>query len=220
MSESSGDSRAAATSTAGWPAGVVGFTLAYMAASVVGAVASGNREFVFYIVVMCLLLAIVAAIHRRVRYSRVVLWGLSLWGLAHMAGGLLPVPASWPINGEHRVLYSWWVIPDLLKYDQIVHAYGFGVTTLACWEGLAGILRRAGEQDVQPTLGRLTLCAAAAMGFGALNEVVEFAATLLVPETNVGGYINTGWDLVSNLVGAVLAAVAIRMFSSRRAGRG
>jgi hypothetical protein len=61
----------------------------------------------------------------------------------------------------------------------------------------------------------LTLCAAGGMGFGALNEIVEFVAVLSVPSTNVGGYINTGWDLVSNLVGCVLAAVAIRVCSRR-----
>ena len=44
------------------------------------------------------------------------------------------------------------------------------------------------------------LCAAAGSGFGALNEVVEFIAVLTIPETNVGGYENTGWDLVANLV--------------------
>ena len=55
----------------------------------------------------------------------------------------------------------------------------------------------------------MVLSGAAALGFGALNEVVEFAATMLVPETNVGGYENTGWDLVSNLVGVLLATGAI-----------
>jgi len=65
--------------------------------------------------------------------------------------------------------------------------------------------------------GLLVLCAAAGMGFGALNEVIEFAATILVPETNVGGYMNTGWDLVSNLVGCVLAAVIIRLTYNRSA---
>jgi len=182
-----------------------------MAISIVASLATGNREFVFYIVVMFVLMAAIAAVHRRVRLSRTALWGLSLWGLAHMAGGMAPVPAGWPINGEHRVLYSWWLIPNLLKYDQVVHAFGFGVTTLVCWEGLRSLLIDAGRPDPQPSLGSLTLCAAAAMGFGALNEVVEFVATLLVPETNVGGYINTGWDLVSNLCGTVLAALAIRM---------
>lgn len=194
-----------------WPTGVIAFTLTYMAVSIVASLATGNREFVFYIVVMFVLMGAVAAVHRRVRLSSTALWGLSLWGLAHMAGGMAPVPESWPVNGEHRVLYSWWLIPNLLKYDQIVHAFGFGVTTLVCWEGLRSLLINAGRPDPQPGLGSLTLCAAAAMGFGALNEVVEFIATLLVPETNVGGYVNTGWDLVSNLCGAVLAALAIRL---------
>ena len=53
------------------------------------------------------------------------------------------------------------------------------------------------------------------MGFGALNEVIEFAATLTVPETNVGGYRNTGWDLVSNLVGTSIASIAIWLAASR-----
>ena len=60
----------------------------------------------------------------------------------------------------------------------------------------------------------LTLVTAAGMGFGAMNEVVEFIATLTMPETNVGGYVNTGWDLVSNLVGCVFAAILIRLRSS------
>lgn len=56
------------------------------------------------------------------------------------------------------------------------------------------------------------------MGFGALNEVVEFCATLLVPDTNVGDYANTGWDLVSNFAGTLLAAGAIRLARSRTPG--
>ena len=79
------------------------------------------------------------------------------------------------------MLYSLWLIPDLLKYDHVVHAYGFGVTTLACWEGLCAILtaqRNQVESSVPvPTLGMLTLCGAASLGFGALNEVVEFFLT-------------------------------------------
>jgi hypothetical protein len=107
------------------------------------------------------------------------------------------------------VLYSLWLIPDLLKYDHVVHAYGFGVTTVVCWEGLCAILTaqkgRLESFVPVPTLGILTLCRAASMGFGGLNEVIEFFLTLTLPETNIGGYINTGWDLVSNLVGVTLA---------------
>jgi hypothetical protein len=114
-------------------------------------------------------------------------------------------------------LYSWWLIPGYLKFDHVVHAFGFGVTTLVCWEGLRAIV--AGQDDralVRPTAGMLVLSGAAALGFGALNEVVEFAATLLVPETNVGGYVNTGWDLVANAVGATIAACSIRIAAGQK----
>ena len=186
------------------------FTAAYMLAAAAGAMASGNREFLFYIAVMLVLVGVVAALHLRMGLPESALWALSIWGLAHMAGGLVPIPDGWPVHGPNRVLYSLWMIPDRLKYDQVVHAYGFGVTTWICWLGLKSTLVGAGVAAT-PTIGRLLLVWAAGQGFGALNEVIEFAATLLVPETNVGGYRNTGWDLVANLVGATLAVLAIAL---------
>ncbi len=187
---------------------VVGFTLTYLVAALGLAFARGNFEFLFYIGVMLVLIAVVWVVHRSVSLSSAVLWGLSIWGLAHMAGGLLTVPADWPVQAESRVLYTLWLIPDRLKYDQIIHAYGFGITTWVCWQGLRGAFRRRGTVVV-PAFGLLVLAVAAGLGFGALNEVVEFAATRLVPETNVGGYENTGWDLVANTLGAVVAATLI-----------
>lgn len=190
------------------------FTGVYMIASAVGAVVLGNREFVFYIAVMVVLMGVVWGVHHSVGLSRGALWALSLWGLAHMAGGLVRIPPGWPALGG-RVLYNLWLVPGLLKYDQVVHAYGFGVTTWVCWQGLAAAFANRGLA-LRPTAGLLVLVAAAGMGFGALNEVVEFVATRLVPETNVGGYENTGWDLVANLVGAAATAVAVRLLDRRR----
>lgn len=189
-----------------WP--VILFTAAYLTAALAGVILTGNGEFVFYLVIMLVLIAVVAAVHDRVHFSRTVLWALSIWGALHMAGGLLPVPERWPINGEIRVLYSWWLVPGYLKYDHLIHAFGFGVTTLVCWEGMRAAFRPYLTPGVrlQPSLGLVTLCAAASIGFGALNEIIEFAATLMMPQTNVGGYENTGWDLVSNLVGAIAVA--------------
>ena len=190
------------------------FTLAYLLIATVGALASGNSEFVFYIVVMVILVALVGVVHVHIGLPESAPWALRIWGLAHIAGGLIPVPADWPTHGPNHVLYSLWLIPERLKYDQVVHAYGFGVTTWICWLGLQSTLSGAGI-DPAPTAGRLVLAWAAGQGFGALNEVIEFAATLMVPNTNVGGYLNTGWDLVSNLVGATLAVLII-WFSYRR----
>lgn len=211
MALNTADSSTAATSNDPvWPVGMLAFTLLYMTAAVVGAILTANVEFVFYIAVMVVLIGAMAAVHQRVGFSGAVLWGLSFWGLAHMAGGLVPVPQSWPINGEIRVLYSWWIVPGWIKYDHVVHAYGFGVTTWVCWQGLKAALRpHTLGAPLRPSPGMLLLCAAAANGFGALNELVEFVATLLVPRTNVGGYVNTGWDLVANGVGSAVAAVLI-----------
>lgn len=193
------------------------FVVAYLLVSAAAAAAAGNAEFVFYLVVMCVLALAVIDVHRRVQLSTGLLWSLALWGLMHMAGGLLPVPADWPIHGDIAVLYSLWLIPEVIKYDHLTHAFGFGVTTWLCWQGLRRLLSvRAGVElaHVRPTFGAMVLCAAAGMGFGALNEVVEFMAVLMMPSTNVGGYHNTGWDLVANLFGCVAAAVIIRWSGS------
>lgn len=190
--------------------GVFAFTGLYMTAAVVGAITQRNGEFVFYIAVMLILIGVFTFVHWRAPLTTSLIWGLSVWGLLHMAGGLTPLPNGWPYDGEHQVFYSWWIIPERLKYDQVLHAYGFGLMTVLCWHVLRSGLWRATKIRLQPTLGILTLCAAAGIGFGALNEVIEFIAVLTLPDTNIGGYENTGWDLVSNLVGAVLAAGLIR----------
>jgi hypothetical protein len=189
-----------------WPVAL--FTSVYLVGALLTAVQSSNYEFLLYIGVVVLMMGVVWVVHGRVALTSGALWCLSIWGLAHMAGGLVVVPESWPVMGTNRVLYSLWLIPDRLKYDHVVHAYGFGVTTWVCWQGLRAALGGR-HQRVRPTPGLMLLCAAAGLGFGALNEVIEFAATLLVPETNVGGYLNTGWDLVANLFGATVAVTAI-----------
>lgn len=188
------------------------FTAIYLIAAALATLSERNFEFVFYLVTMLLMIAAVYVVHRRIGISNGVLWGLSLWGLLHMIGGLVPIPGDWSQNtdpGVGGVVYNWWLIPDHLKYDQIIHAYGFAITTWLCWQGLSSIARTQNDEPLRPTLGLMTLCAAAGMGFGALNEIIEFIATLTLPQTNVGGYINTGWDLVYNMIGSIIAASMI-----------
>lgn len=182
------------------------FTLAYVAAAAPYALWRGNVEFLFYIAVLAAIAGALLALHRRVALQGATLWCLSVWGLLHLAGGLVPLP------GETRVLYNLWLVAERLKFDQVVHAFGFGVTTWVCWQALCRLTGAA-----RPSFGRLALCVAAGMGFGALNEVVEFVATLLVPDTNVGGYRNTGWDLIANLAGSSAAAAWIFLRTKRPA---
>jgi hypothetical protein len=192
---------------------VLAFTLGYLLPAAVVCLQGGNREFILYLGVMLLLIPAVAWLHSQVRLHVATLWGLSLWGLAHLAGGLVNIPEAWP-HEDSTVLYDWWLIPQRLKYDQVIHAFGFGLTTWVCWQGLARAFVRRGV-SAAPTLGLLTLCFAGGMGFGALNEVMEFAAVLTIPNTNVGGYVNTGWDLVANAGGCLIAVTAIACLTPR-----
>lgn len=195
-----------------WPVAL--FTLVYLSLATSFVISLGNAEFLLYIVVVIIFGGVTLFLRTQVGITMGVVWGLSVWGLLHMAGGLVPIPETWPRLGENVVLYNWWIIPNYLKYDHFVHGYGFFVATIVCWQALKSRL-----QNIHPTFGVLTLCVLAGMGLGALNEIVEFMAVVYIPNTNVGGYMNTGFDLISNLVGAVLAASFIRWNADRPSQR-
>jgi len=161
-----------------------------------------NYEFLLYVGVIVFFLGLIIATIEKTRFSNTVLWGLTAWALLHMAGGGLTV-------GDGR-LYELMLLPlsdtyPIFRYDQLVHMIGFGVATLVMYELLKPLLK--------PNKGWTALSIVvvmAGLGVGALNEILEFSATVLVPETGVGGYVNTSLDLVSNLVGAVVAMGWIR----------
>lgn len=185
------------------------FTLAYVLGFTVWFLSIGNYEFIVYIVTMALLIGLVAFSLRKAEYPPAMLWALTLWGAAHMAGGGVPVDGS--------VLYNLRLLPlvetgevFILKYDQLVHAYGFGVTAWLLWHLLTRHF-----PETRGTWTARVYPALAAMGLGAVNEIIEFSAVLMVPDTNVGGYVNTALDLCFNGAGAVIAMVLVGIFSRK-----
>ena len=153
-----------------------------------------------YLITMAVLFVVMVALDSRVHFSSAVLWIFCAWGFAHMAGGLVPVGSG--------VLYNTSLGVPLLRYDRLVHAVGFGTAAIACWQGLCAAL--GSRPDVGP--GLAALVALMGMGVGAVNEVVEFWASHAFA-ANVGGYQNTGWDLVANLIGCSVAAVGVAVVS-------
>lgn len=195
-----------------FPLPVVGFVGLYLLAFGGTAVVQRNAEFIFYLVVMLILIGMIYAVHRRVAFSPLTLWLLAIWGLLHMGGGTIPIPAALADKGsDHAVLYSLKPWASLPRYDQVTHVFGFFVATLAASEALL-----AATRPVRVGIGFAAACALMGVGFGALNEVVEFIAVKTLPDTNVGGYENTGWDLVSNTIGAGVGAIAVRVRGLRR----
>lgn len=173
----------------------------------------GNWEFLYYSAWLVVFAMGVLVLDARVRLPFVVYWGLTLWCLAHLAGGIMPIPESLAEPGRPPNLYNLRVAAWAPKYDQVVHCLGFLVATLCAWCGLRARVLEAGSTAQGQTaaarrvgFGLFLAVVLMGMGLGAMNEVIEFVATRIMPWTNVGGYENTGWDLVSNLVGCLIAA--------------
>lgn len=177
---------------------------------------SRNLEFVYYSAWMVIFILGVAALDRKVGVPTVLLWLLTGWTVAHLVGGTLPIPESLAEPGRPQTLYNMRVAPWLPKYDQVVHCLGFMVATLTAWTGMrATYPGRAGPERI--SFGVSLAIVLIGMGLGAMNEVIEFIATVIFPDTNVGGYDNTGWDLVSNLTGCIIAVLIIRSRERSRA---
>lgn len=171
-----------------WAAVLVSFVSA-------GAV-RGNPRVWPYLTVVTICVALVAFVDRSVCFGPGALWLLVLTGTLHLAGGLLPDPTG------GGVLYGTWLLPDTLRFDQLVHAIGSVAATVTAWQVLGTWLGPA-----TPVRTQAWLAAIAGLGKGAVNEVVEFLLVARLPGTFVGGAENTGWDLVFDTVGVVAAAV-------------
>ena len=163
---------------------------------VYGAVTGANLT-VTYIVVVTLGIVVIGLADDSVRFSRLVIVALTVWAVSHLAGGIIG------LDGD-RILYNA-VVGRWLHLDNAVHFVGFGAAGLAWWEALRPRLR----QPI-PRWTPMVATLVAGMGSGAFNEVVEFGASHAFA-TNVGGYQNTGRDLVANMLGGMLAGfIAMR----------
>jgi hypothetical protein len=130
--------------------------------------------------------------------------GLSLVALGHLAGGLIRVGDDVLYNASPGIA--------LLQWDHVVHSCGVFVGTIVVWLLLLQpVTRSLRTRDI------VLVCVLAGLGLGAVNETVEFVATLAHQGSHVGGYTNTGWDLVANAIGATAggAWLAVR---GRRTG--
>jgi len=179
------------------------FNLAYIIGFGAYYISIKNYEFLWYVGVLVFFFLLIGLTLHRSKFDYLILWGLSLWGLMHMAGGGIRLGDS--------VLYAWRMIPIInsgdifiLKFDQFVHFFGFGVTTLIAYHLLKPYLNEETNYKII-----YPLLVAVSMGLGALNEIVEFAAVVSFPETGVGGYYNTALDLLFNMLGAIAAIFVI-----------
>jgi uncharacterized membrane protein len=173
-------------------------SLVWLALAAIG-LARGAPLTIPYLVIVLGLAAVIVRSDDRVRYSTLTLTGLALWGTLHLAGGLIELD-------DGRILYNT-SVTRLIHLDNAVHFLGFGAAGLAGFEALRAALTPKPATPLTPLTPRLAwaITTTAGLAAGAVNEVVEFAASHLLGATNIGGYENTGRDLVANLLGSLLA---------------
>jgi len=163
----------------------------------------GNYEFLIYIGVMVFLTIVILATNKRVNYPNSVLWALTVWAIIHICGGGIYIGG--------KKLYEFMIFNivgdpyNIFRYDQFAHIYGFFAATLAMYYLLKPILKKGLKKWTAVSV----VVIMAGLGLGALNEIIEFTATVFLAETGVGGYVNTCLDLVSNLIGAIIAMIFI-----------
>lgn len=184
---------------------LLAFTLAYLIPFTIAFVSKGDGEFIWYALIVVGLFLLVIGTLPTSRFPQGVVWALSVWALLHLAGGGIKVGEGVLYGLQLLPLYNGGGEMILLKYDQAVHAFGFGV----CAYIIFHFLKRYTTNPYR--FGVYAIAALGGMGLGVVNEIAEFIAVLLFPNNGVGGYINTSLDLVFNTAGAVLAMVGVAL---------
>lgn len=165
-----------------------------------------NFEFVIYVAVI---IAFLVGVFGTLKYTRFPTWMLalfSIWGVMHVAGG-----AVMTVDG---VLFAYKIYPFMdngelyiLRYDQVVHGYLYGLVAAMTYHVLHNVLAVRGHKIAVFLLAVLT-----SVGISALNEIMEFLIAINLERNGVGGYENAMLDLIFNLSGAVIAALIYRRF--------
>lgn len=170
-----------------------------------------NHEFVIYVVVIATIIGGVFLTLKHTRFPVWMLWLLALWGLMHVLGGA--------VETKDGVLFAYRIYPfiDLgnefyiLKYDQVVHAYLYGLVAMMSYHVL-----RVTFGVAHHTAGVFLAAVLISVGISSLNEIMEFFIAISLERNGVGGYENAMLDFIFNLGGAVLAAVVYLWWEQKR----
>lgn len=179
--------------------GTIAFSVLYLLVGGLYFLQDLNIEFVIYIGVIVLAFLLLFGTLKVTKLPTYLLWLISFWGLLHVLGGAVQTPDG--------VLFAYRIYPFLdrggdfyvLKYDQVVHAYLYGVMSLVFLH-LLRTFRAAG-----PVWIIALIAVMASMGVSAMNEVMEFLISITLERNGVGGYENAMLDLIFNFAGAMLA---------------
>lgn len=156
-----------------------------------------NYEFLLYAVTVIILIIILYQTDQYFKFNKLGLWLFNIWLVLHILGGLASYDG---VRFYDLILLDLVGEPYyILKYDQFVHFYCYIVIAMLMWSVIHSIVK----QNISNTVACI-ITILAASSLGALNEIIEFLAFIMLGTEGVGGYVNTAIDLVANLLGAIV----------------
>ncbi|MCB9818695.1 DUF2238 domain-containing protein [Candidatus Nomurabacteria bacterium] len=189
---------------------VLGFIALYLLLGGVYFLQDSNLEFMIYVGVIIAAFALLFGTLHITKFPSYILWLISIWGLMHILGGSVQT-----VDGA---LFAYRIYPFLdlggdfyiLKYDQVVHAYLYGVMAVVFLHILKNTLRSTG-----PAWILILLAVMASMGVSAMNEIMEFLIAMNLEHHGVGGYENAMLDLIFNFGGAIIGIILAHTISKK-----
>jgi uncharacterized membrane protein YjdF len=189
---------------------VLSFVSVYLLGGGIYFIQDSNLEFVIYVGVIVAVFALLFGTLKITKFPPYILWLVSIWGLLHILGGAVQTPDG--------VLFAYRIYPFLdlggdfyiLKYDQFVHAYLYGVMAVVFFHLLKNTLRARG-----PTWIVLLTALMASMGVSAMNEIMEFLIAVNLERHGVGGYENAMLDLIFNFLGAFVGILGVYVLGKK-----
>jgi len=169
-----------------------------------GFISRKNCEFIIYIGVIVFFILLIIHTNKKIYYPNPVLWGLTVWAVMHMAGGAVYIGGT---KLYELMIFNLSQRYPIFRYDQLVHIIGFAMATMTMFYVLKPLLR----PDISKGVALSIVVFTSGLGIGAFNEILEFITASVVPETGVGGYLNTSLDLVADAVGALAALFILRL---------
>ncbi|VVB81724.1 Uncharacterised protein [uncultured archaeon] len=159
-----------------------------------------NIEFIYYNILFFIILSFIVVTNRRLNLGVPVLLALSMLIIIHLSGGLIPV------DGARLYDASFGPLP----FDKIHHfvlglVFAFLTASLFI-DTLEWKLRK-------PKLFFFFILLAA-LGFGSLVEIFEFAGVTFLHSPGVGDYFNNATDLVADLFGAATGAIIMLLIKN------
>ena len=159
-----------------------------------------NYEFLLYAITVAILIVILYKTDQYFKYKQLGLWLFNIWLILHILGGLASYQG---VRFYDLILLDLVGDPyNIFKYDQLVHFYCYIVMSILMWS----VIHKNMKQDAS----NIVICVItilAASSLGAVNEIIEFLAFMMLGIEGVGGYINTAIDLVANLLGTILGTI-------------